>query len=120
LDDALIGVKSTALKFGDRTPMILWEFSSTMLFALGCSGYMAGLAWPFFVGLGGVGAHLMWQTFAVNIDDPNDCWKKFKSNQYLGLLVFLSILGGNLLATEETGKDREDTRNSLKSNFLHF
>ncbi|OQV23531.1 4-hydroxybenzoate polyprenyltransferase, mitochondrial [Hypsibius exemplaris] len=120
VDDALIGVKSTALKFGDRTPTILWELSTTMLFALGCSGYMAGLSWPFFAGLGGVGAHLAWQTFAVNLNDPADCYKKFKSNHYLGLLVFLSIVGGTFLAVDETMGDRKETQQTLKANLLRL
>ena len=120
MDDALIGIKSTALKFGDRTTTVLWELSTTMLFALGGSGYMAGLGWPFFLGLGGVGAHLAWQTFAVNLNDPKDCMKKFKSNHYLGLLIFLSIVGGNLLATPSTVEDRQETLSALKSNLLRM
>ena len=116
----MIGVKSTALKFGERTPTILWEFSTAMLCGLGCSGYMAGMAWPFFVGLGGVGVHLMYQTFATNFNDPLDCWNKFKSNHYLGALIFFSILFGSLLSTDEVVSDRMKFQSDIKEHLLNL
>ncbi|GAU96932.1 hypothetical protein RvY_08299 [Ramazzottius varieornatus] len=120
VDDALVGIKSTALKFGERTPTILWEFSAAMLCGLGCSGYMAGMAWPFYVGLGGVGGHLLYQSFVTNFNDPIDCWNKFKSNHYLGALIFFSILLGNVLTSEEVVAERRTFRNGLTENLFHF
>lgn len=119
IDDALIGVKSTALKFGDRTPKILWEFSTAMVFGLGLSGYMAGLSWPFFLGLAGVGGHLTYQCFSVKIDDPSDCWEKFKSNHYLGFFIFISIVCGNLFRSEDTVRRRNEFRETILKNFSY-
>ncbi|XP_055356437.1 4-hydroxybenzoate polyprenyltransferase, mitochondrial-like isoform X2 [Paramacrobiotus metropolitanus] len=117
VDDALIGIRSTALKFGERTPLILWEFSAAMLFSLGVSGYMAGLAWPYFMGLVGAAGHLTYQSFGLKMDDPADCWEKFKSNHYLGALIFLSIVAGNLLRSQDSEKERQEWRKAVARNF---
>lgn len=44
---------------------------------------------------------MIWQVGTVNINDGNDCWKKFKSNQYLGALLFVGIIISNLLKTSK-------------------
>lgn len=77
-----------------------------MIFGLGISGYFAGLTWPFFTGLAGVGGHLFYQTFTLKMDDPQDCWNKFRSNISLGLYIFLIIVAGNLLRDANTAAER--------------
>ncbi|MCH7932014.1 MAG: 4-hydroxybenzoate octaprenyltransferase, partial [Proteobacteria bacterium] len=41
-------------------------------------------------------AQLCWQAAAVDIDSPPDCLAKFKSNKWLGLILFAAILAGQL------------------------
>jgi len=60
-DDVLIGVKSTALLFGDQTKTWLTGFSAVMLSNLGLVGINSGQTWPYYAGLGAVAAHLAWQ-----------------------------------------------------------
>jgi len=60
-DDVLIGVKSTALLFGDQTKTWLTGFSAVMLSNLGLVGINSGQTWPYYAGLGAVAAHLTWQ-----------------------------------------------------------
>ena len=60
-DDVLIGVKSTALLFGDQTKLWLTGFSALMLSNLAMVGINSGQTWPYYVGLGCVAAHLSWQ-----------------------------------------------------------
>ena len=66
--------------------------ASTGLFALG--GMQAGLAAPFYLGLGGVGAHYAWQISTLDIEDRQSCWDRFQSNRWLGLLLTFSIMAG--------------------------
>ncbi|VDO51149.1 unnamed protein product [Onchocerca flexuosa] len=80
-DDLIVGIKSTALLFGDKTKYWLNGFGALTLLGLGATGVMVQQTWPFYSALAATGAHLAWQIGTVNINDPNDCWKKFKTNQ---------------------------------------
>ncbi len=94
-DDLLVGIKSTALKLGDRTKPFLYMCSGIMILCLAIAGWQAGLNMRIYVpGLTLVGAHLLWQCWNVNLENPNDCLSKFKSNQWLGVLVFVVIVIG--------------------------
>ena len=60
-----IGVKSTALLFGDKTKPYLVGFSSLMLSSLALVGVNSEQTWPYLVGLGCVATHLAWQVITV-------------------------------------------------------
>uniref|UniRef100_A0A0K0DW14 4-hydroxybenzoate polyprenyltransferase, mitochondrial n=1 Tax=Strongyloides stercoralis TaxID=6248 RepID=A0A0K0DW14_STRER len=96
-DDIMIGVKSTALKFGDKTKEWLSGFSAITMSGLVLSGYMADQTWPYYLAILATSGHLAWQIKTVDINNSEDCWKKFKSNHYLGALLFAGIVAGNLL-----------------------
>uniref|UniRef100_A0A0N5BA85 4-hydroxybenzoate polyprenyltransferase, mitochondrial n=1 Tax=Strongyloides papillosus TaxID=174720 RepID=A0A0N5BA85_STREA len=96
-DDIMIGVKSTALKFGDKTKAWLSAFSTATISGLALSGFMADQTWPYYLALLFTSGHLAWQVKTVNINNSEDCWKKFKSNHYLGGILFAGIVAGNLL-----------------------
>ena len=95
-DDALVGIKSTALKFGSNTRSWLWGFYSIAFFLLALAGGATGLAWPFYIALGFAGAHLVWQIKILDIDSPARCLALFRSNRDFGALVFLAILLGSV------------------------
>lgn len=96
-DDVKIGVKSTALRFGEKTPEFLAAFSTGMVSMLALAGYMNDQG-PLFYALsvGGAAAHLAWQLRTVNYENPADCWSKFASNKWTGALVFSGIAGDYL------------------------
>ena len=96
-DDLLIGVKSTALKFGHKSKRYLTLFSLITLVMFGLAGWWESLSWVFYVGLSLVGLHLAWQVLSLNIDSPEDCLQKFKSNKWLGWILLLSLVGGRFL-----------------------
>ena len=93
-DDALIGVKSTALKLGDETPRWLWGFYGIAVALIGASGWMIGIGWAFWPVLAVGAAHLVRQVLTVRLDDPHDCLKHFKSNRDFGLIVLAALLAG--------------------------
>jgi len=93
-DDALIGLKSTALKFGDNTGPWLWGFYAVTVALLGAAGWSAGLSWPYFAMLALGAAQLTWQAATIDIDSPSDCLSKFKSNRYFGLIVLAGMIAG--------------------------
>jgi hypothetical protein len=65
LDDAAIGLKSTALLFGDRSREILSGFAVLSASCLALSGYMAELSAPFYLGVAGGLGHMLWQVASV-------------------------------------------------------
>jgi 4-hydroxybenzoate polyprenyltransferase len=95
-DDRRIGVKSSALALGRRTRPWLFVFYAGALLLWGGAGAAAGLAAPFWIGLGLAAAQLAWQAARVDIDDPADCLAKFRSNRLVGWLLFAGIVGGHL------------------------
>ncbi|TCP44509.1 4-hydroxybenzoate octaprenyltransferase [Rhodovulum marinum] len=94
-DDALIGVKSTALLFGDQTPLRLQQFgiASVVLMTLavlgaltpeGRTAVIVGL-----IGVAGFGAHMYWQLRSLNTEDGDTCLKLFRANRDAGLIPVL-------------------------------
>ena len=60
-DDMLIGVKSTALKFGDKTKHWLSGFGTIMIGGLTYTGIACGQTWPYFTGVAITAAHIAHQ-----------------------------------------------------------
>jgi 4-hydroxybenzoate polyprenyltransferase len=95
-DDILIGVRSTALKFGRRTKPWLGLFALAMLALLALTILMGGLGRIAWLAVICAALHLAWQIFFVDIDDPADCLKKFRASRWLGWAIFIAILAGRL------------------------
>jgi 4-hydroxybenzoate polyprenyltransferase len=91
-DDALIGIKSTALLFGARTRPALMVFYGAAVILIGVALTLAGAHWPAWIGLAAFAAHLIWQIMRLEIGDPALCLRIFKSNRDAGLLLFLGLL----------------------------
>jgi 4-hydroxybenzoate polyprenyltransferase len=91
-DDALIGIKSTALLFGPRTRPALMAFYGLAAVLIGVALAFAGARFPAWIGLGAFAAHLVWQIGRLEISDPVLCLRIFKSNRDAGLLLFIGLL----------------------------
>ncbi len=91
-DDALIGIKSTAILFRERTRPMLALFYSAAVVLIGIAGTLAGGGVYFAIGLAAFAAHLGWQIFSLDINDPAHCLKLFKSNRDAGLILFLAMM----------------------------
>jgi 4-hydroxybenzoate polyprenyltransferase len=98
-DDALIGVKSTALLFGARTQSALMVFYALAVVLIGAALVLAGTGWPAWIGLAAFAAHLVWQIGRLEIGDPALCLRLFKSNRDAGLLLFAGLLADAVLRT---------------------
>jgi len=91
-DDLLIGIKSTALLFGERTPTMLATFYAGAIVFIAAAGFMAGGGIIFTIGIVAFSAHLAWQVSRLDIDDPAHCLVLFKSNRNAGLILFAAML----------------------------
>jgi len=90
-DDAVIGMKSTALRFGRGTQTWLSAFYGLAWSAITLAGLAAGAGLVFLAGMGLAGAHLAWQVATLDIDDAQNCLARFRSNRDFGLLIFVAI-----------------------------
>ena len=96
-DDVLIGVKSTALKFGAGTKPWLVGFYSITVILLAATGLLANLAWPFYSGLTLAALHLAWQIKSVDIANSKNCLRRFKSNRDFGLILLAGIIAAQVI-----------------------
>jgi 4-hydroxybenzoate polyprenyltransferase len=91
-DDALAGLKSTALLFAEKTKPALAVFSSLAVILIGAAGWLAGAGLVFTLGLAGFAAHLAWQIARIDIGDPESCLRMFRANRDAGLILFVALL----------------------------
>src|ERR1700712_4396809 len=91
-DDALIGIKSTALLFGARTRPALMVFYGLAVVLIGMALALAGAGWMAWIGLAAFAVQLVSQIERVEIGDPGLCLRIFKSNRDAGLLLFAGLL----------------------------
>jgi 4-hydroxybenzoate polyprenyltransferase len=91
-DDALIGIKSTALLFGSRTRPMLAIFYALAALLIATAGLAAGAGFVFLLGLLVFAGHLAWQVARLDICDPALCLVLFKSNRDAGLILFAALV----------------------------
>lgn len=98
-DDAIVGVRSTARLFGDRTKSWLVGLygGALMCFALAFASAQVPLV--ALAGLCAAGVHMARQIVTLDIDDPDQCLKLFKSNNIVGWLIFAGLIGGAVWVT---------------------
>ena len=94
IDDNFLGLKSTAILFGSKTKFALsifyLIFISSILIIINIveiKNYLINSLFIFFIF-----AHLFSQIFFLNIDNPDNCLKIFKSNNSLGVIIFMLLL----------------------------
>ena len=95
-DDLNIGIKSTAILFGNNTKQWIIIFYSSMVLCLILFGLLHDQNIYYFILLIFVSAHLFSQIKRLNIENKDECLSVFKSNQYLGLMVALTLFIGIL------------------------
>ena len=95
-DDALLGIGSTALRWGEKTRPFLAACYAAAVALLYAAGWAAGLHWLFVPALVVPAALLARQVVALDIHDPALCLRLFKANRDVGILIALALLAGRL------------------------
>jgi len=90
-DDALLGLKSTALRFGGATPRWLAGFYAGAMIMWGAAGLLAGAGVVFLLALGLVALQLAWQIRTLDMDDAGNCLARFRSNRLIGWLLLAGL-----------------------------
>jgi 4-hydroxybenzoate polyprenyltransferase len=95
-DDALVGVRSTARLFAERTqPFVAICYAGTMA-ALALAGWLAGLSVWFYLALPLPAFLRMRQIATLDVDDPANCLRRFRANREAGLAIALVLLIGRM------------------------
>ena len=97
-DDEIIGVKSTSIKFKNDPKKFISFCYLIFIGALILVGLLMNFNYFYFLFLFlPIGHLIFFQIYKLNVEEPLDCLFKFKSNNFLGLLIFINILIGKLL-----------------------
>ena len=97
-DDEIIGVKSTSIKFKKNPKIFISLCYSFFFISLIIIGILMNFKILYFLTLIITFLHLIiYQIKNLNVDDANQCLQKFKSNNFLGLIVFFNILIGKMI-----------------------
>jgi 4-hydroxybenzoate polyprenyltransferase len=90
-DDRKVGVKSTALLFGDMDLFVIAGLQLVMILALVLIGIRAELG-PWYYGSVAAAAGLMvYHLWLARDRDPIGCFKAFLHNRYIGMVIFIGI-----------------------------
>jgi 4-hydroxybenzoate polyprenyl transferase, proteobacterial len=95
-DDALVGVRSTARLFGENTKLWLTGLYGLALMFMAIAFAAAQAPLPALAGLVAAAIHMGRQVWRLDIDNPDQCLALFKSNDAVGWLIFLGLIGGGL------------------------
>ena len=91
-DDLRLGVRSTAILFGDADRAMIGLLQALVLLALWLIGNRAGLGGWYLGGLAVAAALSLWQQYLIRARRPADCFRAFLNNHYFGMAVFVGIL----------------------------
>lgn len=91
-DDLLIGVKSTALKFGNRSIYWLAGFLAIALGFIDWAIWLAGGTLLSHMGVAAAAMHAAWQLARFKTDDAQRCLELFRSNRNFGLILVFFLL----------------------------
>ena len=97
-DDEIIGVKSTSIKFKNNPKKFISLCYIFFFLSLILVGFLMNFKISFYISLIITFFHLgFYQIKNLEVSNPNMCLIKFKSNNLLGLIVFINILIGKII-----------------------
>ena len=97
-DDALLGLKSTALKFGPATKRWLVLFYTLAFAGIAAAGIAAGAGFIFCIVLAGGAAHFIWQIATLDVEDEKNCLSRFRANRDFGAIIFAAMVADMALS----------------------
>ncbi len=97
-DDEIIGVKSTSIKFKNNPKQFVLICYLIFIVSQVFIGFKMNFANIYFFGTILISLHLfVYQIFKLNISSERNCLEIFKSNNFLGFMVFINILIGKII-----------------------
>jgi 4-hydroxybenzoate polyprenyltransferase len=96
-DDLKIGVKSTAILFGDLDRLLIGVIQLLALASLLAAGLQLKMLWPYYLGLLAAAGLAVYEQKLIVTRSKEGCFKAFLHNNWFGMAVFLGIVGNYLV-----------------------
>ena len=96
-DDLKLGVKSTAMRFGQHGKAWIGGFYLITMGLWVYSGIALGLSWAYFLILAIIAGHFIWQLRVFSLAHPDRNFMLFRANMTPGVLLIVAALGGTLI-----------------------
>ncbi|MDF1780051.1 MAG: 4-hydroxybenzoate octaprenyltransferase [Alcanivoracaceae bacterium] len=97
-DDLKIGIRSTAILFGDADRLMIALLQGMAVFTLYMLGHRLGLSWAYWLGVAAATGLFVYQFLLTKERQPAACFKAFLNNQWAGMAIFAGLLLHYLLA----------------------
>lgn len=97
-DDMQLGLKSSAILFGDADRTIVFALQLMTLLTLVLVGLEVEMKWPFYTALVVASVMALYQQFLTRQRQPTDCIRAFLNNNYVGFVIFVGIAADRWLA----------------------
>ncbi len=97
-DDLKIGIKSTAILFGEKDREIMAALQLVILLLLVVVGQMQDLGWAYYCGLAVAAGLSVYQQVLIFNREKALCFKAFLNNNWFGLAVFAGLVMDYLIA----------------------
>ena len=98
IDDEIIGIKSTSIKFKKNPKLFLLLCYLILISSLIAMGFFMNFRYPFYIFLSIPAIQLLFfQIYKLDFKDPKNCFKIFKSNNSIGLIILINILIGKVI-----------------------
>jgi 4-hydroxybenzoate polyprenyltransferase len=91
-DDIKIGVKSTAVLFGNQDKLIIGIIQVLLIFNLILIGQRAELGYFYYLGVAAAALFSGYQQYLIKDRKRELCFKAFLNNNWLGLVLFVSVM----------------------------
>ena len=102
-DDIVLGLKSTAILFGDADRQILGVLQVMLLICLVMIGHQAGLGWYYYGSLVIAALLALYQQSLIRYREREACFRAFLNNNWFGAVIFTGILLDYLSAMMQPG-----------------
>jgi 4-hydroxybenzoate polyprenyltransferase len=90
-DDIKIGVKSTAILFGNQDRLIIGIIQLLLILNLVLIGHRAGLSGFYYLGVSAACLFAIYQQYLIKDRDRDSCFKAFLNNNWFGMVLFIGV-----------------------------
>jgi 4-hydroxybenzoate polyprenyltransferase len=91
-DDIKLGLKSTAILFGDLDRLMIGLLQLIFIVAMWATSQLTPLGIWFHLGLAGAVGLLIYQQYLIRERQRDECFKAFLNNHWVGLVIFSGLL----------------------------
>ncbi|MDJ0748133.1 MAG: 4-hydroxybenzoate octaprenyltransferase [Woeseiaceae bacterium] len=91
-DDRKLGVKSTAILFGEMDLFVIAGLQALLVVSLILIGYRAGLGIWYYFSVAVSAAMMLWHLWLARDRQPAGCFQAFLKNHYIGMVIFIGIV----------------------------